>query len=667
MKRILYTILAAAAILLGNYLFSNGTLEATVETPETAIPAALPSQAASLEDTCPLPTSDTELLRNDEEGYCLLYPSYSTSLSGYIVINPNTSTGGDMPGDAWVLINTETAGNRTAAQIAEEQIASVGTGFNITRTDVLVDGEQAIVVDGLPGQDSTRYVFVVHNDHLYKLAFMPWYPNATDPTPLENLYTTVIESFYFLPVNSSEAATTSVDISDMGTSFAYPFGLANGTQDTIVPQSSSDEIWKSPAHVQFILQGYPLQNTTYQPQISIYPADQYAQLGDRPKLIIERLQNILQTQSFSPQPVPDMFITTRPQEELPFLPIQGAGQVFHAQEKILSFQNGSGIRYVTQLSQAAFPLINNQDAFYTFQGITSDGKYYVSVIMPINLPYLAADYGADPNNPSDVQTPDTYPGYLSSMVDRLNQAEGEGVNPYTPSLQSLDALAQSLLVGLPATSDAMPSAPEQSVAGELDGLWITNIGRLNLKQDINGSGEFTATTDSYGDLGRQDVLQGTLNGDTATLNSQMLGDLTIVFSGDTFSTVKDSPVSFCGIRASESNELPDGCGFSGTWILAADSFFPQGSTVVLKQVNENVSGDVYDGKGNVFDTLTGQVTWGKGWSMLGTNEKGHTITLIMNPGETGFEYIYDDLYQLKLCAVRDGLNSADLGNFVCDL
>ena len=33
MKRILYTILTAAAVLLGNYFFSNGTLEATVETP----------------------------------------------------------------------------------------------------------------------------------------------------------------------------------------------------------------------------------------------------------------------------------------------------------------------------------------------------------------------------------------------------------------------------------------------------------------------------------------------------------------------------------------------------------------------------------------------------------------------------------------------------------
>jgi hypothetical protein len=459
---------------------------------------------------------------------------------------------------------------------------------------------------------------------------------------------------------ATSPASSGVDISDMGTSFIYPFGLANGTQDEIVPASSSQgAVWGSPAHAQFTLQGYSLQNTTYQPQILIYPADQYAQLGDQPKLIIERLQTIMQTQTFSPQPVPDMFVTIRPQEELPFLPIQDSGQVFHAQEKFLSFQNGSGIRYVTQLSQAHFPLINNQDAFYTFQGITSDGKYYVSVIMPINLPYLAADYGADSNNPTDVQNPDTYPGYLSSMVDRLNQAEGEGVNPYAPSLASLDALVQSLLAG-----DSRVLVPSVSTTpAQVDGLWITNVGKLNLKQD--GSGEITGITDSYGDTGRQDTLQGTVSGNTVTLNSQMLGDLNLTFSGDTFKTADGSRVAFCGIRASVSNELPAGCGFSGKWMLAANSFFPGGSYVVLKQTAGNVIGDFYDGKDNAFDKLTGQVSWGKGWWLGGKNEKGHTITLMMNSFETGFEYIYDDLYQLKLCGVRDGLNNADLGNFIC--
>ncbi len=90
------------------------------------------------------------------------------------------------------------------------------------------------------------------------------------------------------------------------------------------------------------------------------------------------------------------------------------------------------------------PLINNQDLVYTFQGITSDGKYYVSIIMPVNLPYLAADYG--PSGESEFQTLDNYPTYLSSTVSQLEQPEGEGVNPFAPSLASLDALVQSLLI-----------------------------------------------------------------------------------------------------------------------------------------------------------------------------------------------------------------------------
>jgi len=148
---------------------------------------------------CPTPTSATKLLTNAEEGYCLLYPAeYSTTLPDYIVINP-TSGFGDTPGDAWLLIATATAAGRTAAQIVDEQIAALGEGFNITRFEVEVDGEQAVVVDGLPAQDSARYVFIVHNERLYNLIFMPWYPNAAEPTQLENLYTMVMDTLHFLP------------------------------------------------------------------------------------------------------------------------------------------------------------------------------------------------------------------------------------------------------------------------------------------------------------------------------------------------------------------------------------------------------------------------------------------------------------------------------------
>ena len=664
MKRILYTILTAAAVLFGNYFFSNGTLEAKVESTSVAATAVIPPQAASLADTCPVPTPETKLLNNIGGGYCLLYPAeYSTSLPGNIIINPVSAPGGDMPGDAWMSTNVETAGNRTAAQIADEQIASIGPGFNISRVDIVVDGGQAVVIDGLPGQDSTRKVLTINNGRLYTFTFTPWYPNTSEPTPLEHLYTMAMETLHFPPSNTS-TVFTGTEVSYMGTSFTLPEGLASGTRNESLPPTPDYVV--SPAHIRFVLQDYPLQGTSFEPQILIFPAVEFAQMDqDVAKPRIGRLQIILNTQSFSPLPVPDNFLTNRPQEELPFLPNEHAGQVLHAQEKFLSFKNGTGIRYITQLSQAAFPLINNMDAFYTFQGLTSDGQYYVSVIMPVNLPYLAADYGPEAFiNPTEVQNPENYPGYLQSMLEKLNRPEGEGINPYAPSLASLDAMVQSLLAGTSGAANAAPanSTVEPAASVNMDGMWTTNVGRLTLKQT---GPEITGSMDGYGQPGPQDLLQGSWTGSTAALNSQMLGDLDLVFSGDTFSTAPGSRVTFCGIHAGGSEELPAGCGFSGIWALTGGNFFPGESIMVLKQVGENVSGDLYDGKGNAFDKLTGRVEWGKGWRVNGKNEKGHSITLVMNSFETGFEYIHDDLYQLQLCAVRQGMSGVDLGNFIC--
>lgn len=155
---------------------------------------------------CPSPAMDTELLTNVEEGYCLLYPTkYSTEAPGFIVINP-VNAPGDVLGDAWVSIDSEPAAGRTAAQVAEEQIAAAGSGFNITRSETRVGGEPAVVVDGLPGPDPWRKVFVLHEDRLYTLTFLPWQPaveGAGQPTPLENLYTIVMESLRFLPTEGA--------------------------------------------------------------------------------------------------------------------------------------------------------------------------------------------------------------------------------------------------------------------------------------------------------------------------------------------------------------------------------------------------------------------------------------------------------------------------------
>jgi hypothetical protein len=150
-------------------------------------------------NACPTATSDTKLLTNTEDGYCLLFPAEASSkMPGWVVINP-ISAPGDVPGEAWLNIQMQEAAGRTVAQFADEITATVGPGFNITIEEVQVNGSPAIVVDGLPGQDSNRIVLIVHNDRLYTLTFMPWYPNAAEPTPLENLYTMVMDTLHFLP------------------------------------------------------------------------------------------------------------------------------------------------------------------------------------------------------------------------------------------------------------------------------------------------------------------------------------------------------------------------------------------------------------------------------------------------------------------------------------
>jgi hypothetical protein len=151
---------------------------------------------------CTTATSDLKLLTNAEDGYCLLYPAgYSTDVPHYIIINPVTGAG-DEPGEAWMFIEMEAAAGRTAAQVADAQIAEAGPGFNISRSDVTVDGKQGVILDGLPGQDSLRKVLIVSNDRLYTFAFTPWMPNtnaAQQPTPLEGLYKTIMDTLHFIP------------------------------------------------------------------------------------------------------------------------------------------------------------------------------------------------------------------------------------------------------------------------------------------------------------------------------------------------------------------------------------------------------------------------------------------------------------------------------------
>ena len=117
----------------------------------------------------------------------------------------------------------------------------------------------------------------------------------------------------------------------------------------------------APAHLEFTLTDYQLQNKFHQPKIYVYPADEYAQISSGAAENIRRVKNIVSGAPLS-------------KENMPGVPFFNAGQIIAAHMQAIQFQNGSGIRMVTEYAQYMAP-INNYELVYHFQGLTNDGRY----------------------------------------------------------------------------------------------------------------------------------------------------------------------------------------------------------------------------------------------------------------------------------------------------
>ena len=242
-----------------------------------------------------------------------------------------------------------------------------------------------------------------------------------------------------VPATQTPVSGTTITVNNI--SFVIPTEIGSGAQaETIeaVPPSSDMPWWEiAPAYNKYLIQGYPLVETFHKPAVYVYPVDEYIQANADMAVLFDKLKMILNNPN---QPLP---------ENLPFLPAFNAGQIFYSNTQTVNFQSGAGIRYITQYAQASVP-INNTEAFYTFQGLTHDGKYYIAAVLPISAATLVADGNINSVTPTGGipfdWNPEAYelmPAYIDSVTQMLNATDP---NAFNPTLPILDALIQSITI-----------------------------------------------------------------------------------------------------------------------------------------------------------------------------------------------------------------------------
>ena len=271
-------------------------------------------------------------------------------------------------------------------------------------------------------------------------------PTNTVIAPSET-FTSIPESATPIPATAAPAPTSilpppsfeGAEVFFGSLRLVLPPGLASGVRGSQLPRVDGEDspIWgRTPGHTQLALEGYLLQGKFHQPQILVYPAQGYAELVPAAFESLHRLNNILGGMPLS-------------SEQLPAIPSFNAQQAFASNMQLISFQNGRGVRFLTEYGQYAASA-NNNELFYHFQGLTSDGAYYIIAVLPITVPVIAETsdggavlppggipypYFADPN--ADMEA---YYAAVTALLD------GTSPEAFSPTINRLDQLIQSMRI-----------------------------------------------------------------------------------------------------------------------------------------------------------------------------------------------------------------------------
>ena len=223
------------------------------------------------------------------------------------------------------------------------------------------------------------------------------------------------------------------DVVYEGISFSFDPNIAQSVNMSTVPGQNMGEDYMPgetyPTYFEFTFNNYTVADHFHTPKIIVYPVEEYRAISTSASERIDSLQLALMNH-------PGGGVISN----LPFLPMWPAAQMFSAQVGYFDFQNGSGVRYLTMYGQAIYP-VDNQNLFYTYQGLTNDGRFYISAVLPVvhlGLPDDGSsqidDWMAFENN---------WETYINDTVNWLN---AQDAGSFFPGIDLLDGMMASFKV-----------------------------------------------------------------------------------------------------------------------------------------------------------------------------------------------------------------------------
>jgi hypothetical protein len=193
-----------------------------------------------------------------------------------------------------------------------------------------------------------------------------------------------------------------------------------------------------PPYTVFSFPNYNSEKADYQPEVRVYEVAGDMTEYTAPLNMLPELQSILEER-------PD--------------PVDWYRAPLKARQAYLDFTNGLGVRGLVQYMQDLFFFTNN-GLLYEYNGLTQDGRYFVSVRYPVSVPFLMELDGIalPPTNlnpqaiaisewPSDFELQrQIIEAYNAEALDRFEKMQE---NDTSPDLTLLDKLVQSIQIGAP--------------------------------------------------------------------------------------------------------------------------------------------------------------------------------------------------------------------------